>query len=120
MDADQFTGFFHDASGGTICYRESSGIGIDPIVTNIFLEPVGYFLWQENHLGLSAAFRFSDNDLPVFEIRGGEFQDLADSHTTPGHEFEHEPVSWVVRSENNFIDNVLFEDFELGELPAPE
>ena len=114
MNPDQITGLFNNDPGGSVGYRKNPIIGFDPIVTDIFLEPIRDFLGQEGNLRFFAAFGIPDDSLPVFDILGCEFQDLADPHAAPCHEFEHQPISWISGSENDFIDHILFQDLELG------
>ena len=46
VNSDQVTGLFNNDPGGRVGYRENPVTGFDPIVTDIFLEPVRYFLGQ--------------------------------------------------------------------------
>ena len=114
MNSDQLTGLFNNDPGSSVGYRKNSVTGFDPIVTDIFLEPVRDFLGQEGNLRVFSALGIPDDSLPVFDILGCEFQNLADSHSTSGHEFKHQPVSWVPGPENDFIDYILFNNLELG------
>ena len=114
MNADQVTGLFNNDPGSSVGYRENPGTGFDPIVTDIFFEPVRDFLEQEGNLRLFSAFGVSNYNLQVFDIPGLEFQDLADTHAAPGHKFEHQPISWTPGPENDLIDHLLFQDLELG------
>lgn len=114
MNPDQITGLFNNNPGGSVCYRENPVTGFDFIVTDIFFEPVSNFLGQEGDLRFFAAFWVSDYNLPVFDIVWFEFQDLADTHAAPCHKFEHQAVSWTPCPENDLIDDILFQDFELG------
>lgn len=96
-----------DDPGSCIGDRKNPGIGSDSILTNICLESVEYLLWQENHLGFFAALAITYNDLAIFDVRRGEFQHLPDSHATTGHEFEDQPVPWILCPENDFIHDIL-------------
>ena len=120
MDAQQLTALYDNDPGSSVGYRENPVSGFDPIVTDIFLEPVHDLMGQEGNLRFIAALGISDDSLPVFDILGCEFQNLAYSHTTTGHEFEHEPVSLIPCSENDFINDVFFQDFELDNFSCPE
>lgn len=53
-------------------------------------------------------------------IFGPEFQNLANPHARAGHEFKHEAVSGIYGLEDDFIDDILFQDVELGLLAWPE
>ena len=54
------------------------------------------------------AFWAPERQLSLLNIRGSEFQHFADSHSTPGHQFQDKSVSWPVCPEDDFIDDVLF------------
>ena len=69
IDANQFASIFHDQSGCGICKRENPCILLNAIVSNIFLETIYHFLWQENHLGFPAAFGVSDHNFATCAIR---------------------------------------------------
>ena len=120
MNPNQFTGLFNYDSGGSIGYRKNSVSGFDAIITDIFLEPVRDFLRQEGDLRLFSAFWIPNDSLPVFDILGCEFENLADTHAAPCHKFEHQAVSWTPGPEDDLIDYVFFNNFELGWLPCPE
>ena len=114
MNADQLTSLLNYDSGGSIGYRENPVAYFDAIVTDIFLEPVRNFPWQESNLRLFSAFGIPDYSLPVFNILWSEFQNLADSHATSGHEFKQQPVPWASGPKNNFIDHILFQNLKLA------
>jgi hypothetical protein len=92
IDANYFAGIFHDQSGCGISKRENPCILLNAIVTNIFLEPIYHFLWQENHLGFSSAFGVSDDYFAVFYIYWGQLKDISDSHATTGHQLQQKTV----------------------------
>ena len=46
----------------------------------------------------------------VFNIHWSEFQDLPCPHAATCHEFEHQPVPWVLGPENDFVNHVLFQN----------
>ena len=120
MNPDQLTGVFNNDPGGSICYRKNPILGLDPVVADIFLEPICNFLGQKGDLRLFSAFWIPDDSLPVFDILGCEFENLADTHAAPCHKFEHQAVSWTPGPEDDLIDDVFFNNFELGWLPCPE
>jgi hypothetical protein len=120
MNFDQFAGLFDNNSGGSVGYRENPVSGFDPVVANIFLEPIRDFLGQEGDLCFFSAFGVSNDSLAVFDIFGCEFENLAYSHARAGHEFENEAIPGIGRSENDFIDCVFFNNFELSRLPCSE
>ena len=89
MNADQLTGLLNYDPSGSIGNRKNPVTYFYAIVSDIFLEPVRNFPWQESNLRLFSAFGVPDYSLPVFDILWSEFQYLADSHATSGHEFKH-------------------------------
>jgi len=120
MNSDQITSFLDNNPGGRVCDWKNPVTGFDPIVIDIFLEPVRDFMGQEGNLRFFSALGVPDDSLPVFDILGCEFQDLTDSHATACHEFEHQPIPRIPGPENDFIDHILFKDLELGTLTCPE
>ena len=70
MNPDQVTGLLNNDSGGSVGYRENTGIGFDLVFTNVSLKSVCNFLRQESHLGLPAALRVADNGPAVVNIYG--------------------------------------------------
>ena len=45
---------------------------------------------------------------------------LTDSHPTPGHQFQHQPVANIVCPENDFIDGVFFNNVPMDTGFRPE
>ena len=70
-----------------------------------------HLLRNKDDLFLFATFGISEHRLSVVNISGGDFQDLAYSHATTGHEFKHEPVSWIFGSQDDLINNLFFQNF---------
>jgi hypothetical protein len=114
MNTDQVTCLLNNDPGGSVGYRENPVTGFDLIVTDIFLEPLCNFQGQEGNLRFFSAFGDSDDNLSVLNISGFELQDFADAHAAPCHKFEHQAVSWILGSENDLIDHILFQDLELS------
>ena len=73
--------------------------------------------WKDRTLVDEIARRRADEGLTqgVVPYRG-EFQHLPDSHATTGHEFEDQPVPWILCPENDFIHDILFGSLDLGGL----
>ena len=120
MNSDQIAGLFDNNPGGGIGYRKNLILRFDPIVLDLFLEPVRDFLRQKGNLRLFSAFWIPNDSLPVFDIFGCEFENLAHPHTRTGHEFENEMIPGIGRPEDDLIDYVFFNNFKLGWLPCPE
>ena len=78
MDANPIAGLFNDEPGSRIGYRENSGIGFNPLFSDILFEPVCQFLRKEHRLRFSCAFRVSNDGLVAsISMGGGGFQNLA-------------------------------------------
>ena len=83
---------------------------------DIFLQLLGQLPRDENDLCLPAAFWVADSDLSVVNVTGGQAQNLPDSHTTPGHKFQDEPVSRIPRSKDDLVYSLFFKDLPLDRL----
>lgn len=95
-------------------------MGLNPFVPDIFLESVCHFQWDEYVLSLFSAFGVLERQLPVVDVHGSEFQDLAHSHATAGHQFQHEAVPQFRRCKDDFVDHVLFDDLPGNDRSGPE
>ena len=120
MNAHQVTGLFNNDPGSSVSYCENPVTGLDPIVTDIFLEPICNFQGQEGNLCFFSAFGVSNDNLSILNIYRGELQDLAYAHTAPCHKFENQPISWIPGPENDLIDHIFFQDLELSWLAGLE
>jgi len=89
-------------------------IGLNALVPDILFESVGHFLWDEYVLPLLPAFRVSERQLSVLDVSGSQFQNLADSHSASGHQFQDEAVSWFFCLKDDFVYNFLFDDVPGG------
>ena len=45
-----------------------------------------------------------------------QVKDFADSHTAPGHQLQHQPISGVYRTEDDLINRFLIDDVPLDRL----
>jgi hypothetical protein len=63
---------------------------------------------------LASAFWLSQEDFPLGNIIGNDFQDFPDSHRTACHQFQNQPVSHLVGPKDDFIHGFLFQDVKLG------
>lgn len=73
---------------------ENPLICLNSLGSNVFPETVGDLLGDKNNLMLFTTLWASEGELPVFNISGGQLQNLTDPHPTPSHEFENQSVSW--------------------------
>jgi hypothetical protein len=60
---------------------------------------------------LSSALGLLWDQFAVLEIPQSEFQDLADPHTAPGHQFQHHPVPGLGGPKNDLVHRLFFDDF---------
>lgn len=95
MNPDQIAGLLNNDPGGSVCDWKNPVTGFDPIDIDIFFEPIRDLPGQECNLSSLATLGVLDDCLPVFDVLGLEFQDLADPHARAGHEFEHDTISWI-------------------------
>jgi hypothetical protein len=83
---------------------------------DIFPQPGCHLLGDINDLVLPTAFGPDQKQFAVIHIRHPKLQDLSDTHTTSGHQFEHQTVSRIIGSENDFVNSILFQDDSLAAL----
>ena len=96
--------------GSLVTYGKDFLIGLNPLVPDIFLEPISHFLGNEYVFPLFAAFGVPERQFPVMDIYGHEFQNLAHSHPASGHQLQNDAISWFDCCENDFVDHVFFDD----------
>ena len=53
--------------------------------------------------------------LSFIHVGRGQFEDFPDPHSPSGHQFQNQSISRFERSENDFIQDLLFQDFPLGD-----
>ena len=109
MNTDQITCFHNDCPCSLVGQRKDSFIWSDSFLLDIFFELVGDLLRDKDDLHLFPAFGVSEGQFSTVNIVGGELEHLADSHPTTGHKFQHQTVSWIRCSEDDFVNNLLFQ-----------
>jgi len=114
MYPNQFTGLLNNNPRGGVGYWKNPVSGLDPFVTDVFFEPIRYFLGQESTLQFLPTFGVTDDNLSFLNIPGLELEDLTDPHAAACHELQHQPISCISCPENDLIDQILFEDLERG------
>lgn len=87
---------------------------------DVCLKTVCNLLWDKYKFVLATAFRIFDPQFPFLDIHDPQFKHLSDSHTAPGHQFHHEPVSWLFSFEDYLIDNILFQNRSCTAFGDPE
>jgi hypothetical protein len=85
----------------------------------IITKPVGHLLRDEHDLVFLAAFGLSKDQFAVLNVIQSQFQNLTDPHPSSGHQFENQPIPDFNRSENYFVNGLLFDDFPSGNHPFP-
>ena len=109
----QFTRLFDHHPGSIVGDGENTFLGPNSFVLDIFSKSVCDFLRNVHNFGLQATFRVRQCDLAVFDTDRSNFQNLTNAHSSLGHQFHHNPIAWIFRFENNFINQVFFNDFRL-------
>ena len=66
------------------------------------------FFGNKHNLGLPAIFGVLQKQFSIIDILCAKLEDLTNPHPFPVHQFQHQPVSWVIRFENDLINNVFW------------
>ena len=109
-DPYQFTCLLHYDS------RRRIGNGKDllsrfyPSLSDILSQAMGQLLRYEGNLGLTTTLGRLDIDSAPINVRGCQFQHFPDSHPSPCHQFQDEPISLILSPKDNLIDGFLFHD----------
>jgi hypothetical protein len=80
---------------------------------------VGHLLRDKHHLPFFSALRGSKGKLAVLDISRGQLENLADSHSTSGHQFEDQPVPGFDGTKDGLIHNFLFQNVPPSESWGP-
>src|SRR3990170_3704023 len=110
MDPNYLSCFIHNFSPGCIGYWEYPLIRPNPFPGYVFLEAVRNLLRDEDNFPFLAALWGSESELSVLDVIWYQFQDLADPHSTPGHQLKNEPVPGFDGTKDYFIYYFLFEN----------
>ena len=111
FDADTLPGLGNDYPSTFIRNRENPIIRALADFVGIFPEPVSHLLWYEHDFMLPAAFGLLQEQFAILKVPQSEFQHFADPHTSPGHQFQHQPVPGLGGPENDFVHGLFFDDF---------
>ena len=120
MDPHQGAGLFDHDPGGGIGDGENSQTSFSASGLEVILQPIGQLLGDEDDLCLLATFGVSDYEFLVLHIPASKFENLANPHATPGHEFQHEAVPYFGGPEDDLVDGLLFLDLPMHQLPRPK
>ena len=85
-------GLFHNNPSRLICYWKNALVGFYTITPDIFFKSIGYLFWDECGFSLSFTFRFANDELSILDVFRLEFENLTNSHSSTGHQFQHESV----------------------------
>jgi len=120
MDPHHGAGLSDHDPGGSIGDGEYPLVSRNASGLEIIFQSVGQLLGDEDYLHVFPAFGIPDSKLLIIHIHGGELQDLAHPHATPGHEFQHETVSHLGCSEDDLVDHFFFMDLPRSQLSRSE
>ena len=109
----------HDPGGG-IGDGENPLIAVYGPALEVILQPVGQLFRDENQLRYLAAFGISDGELLILHIHGSKLQNLAHPHAAPGHEFQHQTVSYFGGAEDDLVDGFFLMDLPARQFPWPK
>jgi len=106
----EHAGLSHDNPCGGIGDRKDPFIGPDLSLDDVRLETLRDLLRKEGQFGFLAALGVGQGNPPVLNILRSQTEDLTNAHAAPGHEFQDQPVTGVLRPKNHFINDILVED----------
>src|SRR5210317_1667465 len=78
MNTDKVTGPSDNRPGSLVTNRKYPHMGKDFIGTNNFFETIGHFLRNKNDFLFITAFGVMNNQFPVLNITGSQFQNFPD------------------------------------------
>jgi len=110
MDTNYLACLVHNLSSGRIGYRKDPLVSPNLFLGDVFLETVCNLLRDEDNFPFLSALGGSESELSVLDITGGQFQDLADPHSTSGHQLKNQPVSGFDGAENDLIHHFFFKN----------
>jgi hypothetical protein len=111
MDSHQFSRPNHHQPCSLIGNRKNAILRRIACILDIFAKPVRNLLRDKDDFMLVAAFWRLQDKFLVLKVLLSEFQDLSDPHPPAGHQLKNQPVPDLCGSENDLIDNILFDDF---------
>jgi len=100
----------HDDPRRGIGDRKDPFIGSDLSLDDVRLETLSDLLRKEDQFGFLSAFWIDQRNSSILDILTSQAEDLSNAHAAPGHEFQNQSISEILRSENHLIDDILVED----------
>jgi hypothetical protein len=109
-NANPFAGISHDHPGGRVADRKDAILGWNRLVSNVLLESLRHLLGNEDHLFLAAAFRRPQDQPPILNVPGREFQRFTHAQTAPGHQLHEQAITDSRNLEDDLIHGLLFQE----------
>ena len=120
MDSYQVASLFDYDPNGGISEGKDPLVSGNPSVFEEILQPVSQLLGDEHYFRDLSAFGIPDGEFLIIHIHSGKLQYLAHSHTSPGHELQHEAVSHLGSSEDDLVNHFFFVDLPWSQLSGSE
>jgi len=109
-DSDEFPCLLYHYSCRRIGDAKDLLFLFNPSLSDILPKAVCQLLRYEGNLCLTTTFGCLDADSTPVNVRGSQFKHFPDSHPSPCHQFQDEPVSLVLSPEDDLIDGFFFHD----------
>jgi hypothetical protein len=119
LSSGQLACFFYNKPCRCVRDREYPIAGFDPLVLDIFMQPICDPPRDEHNLSFSSALWSTEDKLLIDHIFRGERQNLSDSHSSPGHQFKYEPVSRFGCSKDDLVYCLFFDNVPVVRLSRP-
>ena len=110
-DSDEFACLLHHDSRRRVGDAKDLLFLFNPSLSDIFPQAMGQLLWYEGNLGLTTTLGCLNADSPPVNVRGGQFKHFPDSHPSPCHHFQDQPVSLILCPKDDLIDGFFLHDF---------
>jgi len=110
-DPDEFPRLLYHYSCRRIGDAKDLLFLFNPYLSDIFPQAMGQLLRDKSDLGLPTTLGCLDIDSATVNVRRSQFKHFPDSHPSPCHQFQDEPVSLVLSPKDDLIDSFFFHDF---------
>jgi hypothetical protein len=109
-DPDEFSCLLHHDS----CRRVGNGkdlfLRLYPFLPDVLAQAVGQFLGDKGNLSLTTTLGRLNADSAPVDVRGRQLKHFPDSHPSPCHHFQDQPVPLIRGPKDDLIDGFLFHD----------
>jgi hypothetical protein len=119
LSSGELACLLHNQSCRRISDREYSVVGFNPFVPDILVEPISDLPRDEHDFSFSSALWSLQDKILIDHIFRGEFQDLSDSHSSPGHQFQYKSISQFERPEDDLINRFFLHNVPVVRLSRP-